>query len=300
MLSFRRWHLGPGLTLVCAGCGSGARPSAMAALQILGVETISVGNVFRGSFTPDGDTLYYFKNVTEGQEDYRIFRSYRTGDAWSTPERVRLGGEHSDMYPAITPDGRRMVFSSYRPAPGDTSAHPSAYLWYVERQDGGWSRPVFMAEANAFSHYHSQPIFDGLANLYFARQTWDYRNRSEHMTRWENGRYTRPDTSTSWIALRDRAGPGRFLYETTPGYDGSFSLLVIGARPDSGRSGPPDLYVSFRNGAEWSAPKRLEYGISTSGTENFAFYGPGGRELYFVRDFARIYHLPLDKALATR
>ena len=35
--------------------------------------------------------------------------------------------------------------------------------------------------------------------------------------------------------------PDRQLYETTPGYDGSFMLLVIGERPDSGRAGPGDL-----------------------------------------------------------
>jgi hypothetical protein len=50
---------------------------------LLGPGTVSAGNDFRGTFTPDGDTLYYFKNVMEGQEDYRIFRSYRVGDTWS-------------------------------------------------------------------------------------------------------------------------------------------------------------------------------------------------------------------------
>jgi hypothetical protein len=115
----------------------------------VGAETISVGNVYRGTFTPDGDTLYYFKNVTEEQEDYRIFRAHRKGGSWRSAERVSLGGDHSDLYPAITPDGRRMVLSSYRPAPGDTSSHPSAYLWDVEREAGSWGNPVFMAEASA-------------------------------------------------------------------------------------------------------------------------------------------------------
>jgi hypothetical protein len=51
-----------------------------------GAQTISVGNVYRGTFTPDGDTLYYFKKVTEGEEDYRIFRAHRTGRSWSSPD----------------------------------------------------------------------------------------------------------------------------------------------------------------------------------------------------------------------
>jgi hypothetical protein len=267
---------------------------------LLGPETISVGNVFRGTFTLDGDTLYYFRNVTEGEEDYRIFRSYRTGESWSEPERVVLGGEYSDLYPAITPDGQRMVFSSYRPAPGDTSAHPSAYLWYVQRQGAVWGSPVFMAEATAFAYYHSQPIFDARGDLYFHRSAWNYRGHSEHVTRWVRDGYGKADTSAAWLGLRGRVGPDQHLYETTPGYDGTFALLTMGERPDSGRPGPADLYVSFRLDTAWTTPRPLQAGVNTPGTENFAFYSAGGRELFYVRDFAQIYHLPLARALGPR
>ena len=266
----------------------------------MGAETISVGNVYRGSFTPDGDTLYYFKNVTEGEEDYRIFRAHRTGGSWSSPERVELGGNHSDLYPAITPDGRRMVFSSYRPAPRDTSSHPSAYLWYVERAGASWGVPVFMAEASEPAHYHSQLIFDARGDLYFNRSSWDYRGHSEHVSRWDGSRYGPADSSTAWLAVRDSAASGQHLYETTPGYDGSFVLLVIGPRSEGERPGPPDLYVSFRGDAGWTRPRPLLAGVNTPATENFAFYGPGGRDLYFVRDFAAFHRVPLDRALGPR
>jgi hypothetical protein len=103
-----------------------------------------------------------------------------------------------------------------------------------------------------------------------------------------------------WLALRDRVEPGRHLYEVTPGYDGSFALLVVGERPDSGRPGPPDLQVSFRSDTGWTAPRPLQGGVNTPLTENFAFYSPGGRELYFVRDFAGFHHLPLALALGPR
>lgn len=281
------------VTVACAP----ASPPTDSAPELIGPATISVGNLFRGTFTPDGDTLYYFRNVTEGREDYRLFRSHRESGRWSEPERVTLGGEYSDLYPAITPDGRRMVFSSYRPAPGDTSSHPSAYLWYVEREGGAWGEPVFMAEASAWSHYHSQPIFDARGDLYFSRSTWEYRGHSEHVTQWDGTRYGPADTSATWQALRDRLPEHLHLYETTPGYDGTFALLVVAERPDSGRPGPPDLHVSFRTGSEWSTPRPLRGGVTTEGTENFAFYGPGGRDLYFVRDFAQLYRVPLASAL---
>ena len=160
-------HLAALLPFASVACARGTPLPESGQPEVVGAGTISVGNVYRGTFTPDGDTLYYFKNVTEGREDYRIFRSHRAGGSWSPPERVTLGGDFSDLYPAITPDGRRMVFSSYRPAPGDTSAHPSAYLWYVERGDSSWGTPVFMAEASAPAHYHSQLIFDAARRLVF-------------------------------------------------------------------------------------------------------------------------------------
>jgi hypothetical protein len=275
-------------------------PSPQGYPEVVGAETISTGNVFRGTFTPDGDTLYYFKNVTEGEEDYRIFRSHRAEAGWTEPERVSLGGDFSDLYPAITVDGRKMVFSSYRPAPGDTSAHPSAYLWYAERRGAAWGKPVFMAEASEWAHYHSQPIFDARGDLYFNRSGWDYRGHSEHVSRWTGDRYGKPDTAAGWLALRDRIGAGRHLYETAPGFDGSFALLAIGERAAGSRPGPPDLHVSFRSDTGWTEPRPLQSGVNTPMNENFPFYSPDGDELYFVRDFARVYGLPLDWALGPR
>ena len=291
-------YLGAALVSASAACTD--PPRARQALpELVGAETISTGNVFRGTFTPDGDTLYFFKKVTEG-EDYRLFRSHRLAPGWSRPDRFTRGGEYSDLYPAITPDGRRMVFSSYRPAPGDTSAHPSAYLWYVAREGPSWGEPVFMAEASEWGHYHSQPIFDARGDLHFSRSGWDYEGHSEHVSRWDGARYRAPDSSPGWLALRDLVPSGYHLYETTPGYDGSFAIVVLGARPDSGSAGPPDLHVSFRTDTGWTLPRPVSAGVNTPSAENFAFYGPGGRDLYFVRDFAAIYRVPLGRALGRR
>ena len=160
--------------------------------------------------------------------------------------------------------------------------------------------PVFMAEASAPAHYHSQLIFDERGDLYFTRSGWDYSGHSEHVSRWDGSRYARADSSPVWLALRDRVAPGQYLYETTPGYDGSFTLLAIGARTQERRPGSPDLYVSFKGHDEWTDPRPLTSGVNTPATENFAFYGPGGRDLYFVRDFASIHRVRLERALGPR
>jgi hypothetical protein len=76
------------------------------------------------------------------------------------------------------------VYRAYRPAPGDTSSHPSAYLWCVEREGASWGSPVFMAEASAWAHHQL-----GLPG------------HSEHLSRWDGSRYGPADSSTAWLAL---------------------------------------------------------------------------------------------------
>jgi len=136
-----------------AAAGAGASSSNRGP-EPVGPGTLAAGEVYRGSFGPDGNTLYFFKKVGE-DESYRIFSSARTPDGWSAPARVDLGGEFSDLYPSISRDGRRMVFSSYRPVPGAAGGQPNAHLWYADRTNGTWGAPVFMARASTIGHYHS-------------------------------------------------------------------------------------------------------------------------------------------------
>ena len=69
------------------------------------------------------------------------------------------------------------------------------------------------------------------------------------------------------------------------------------AQTVGGRRVPPDLYVSFRRGEEWTDPQPLGGGVNTGATENFVTISPDGRHLYFVRDFAGFYRAPLERVL---
>src|SRR3954462_15151169 len=67
---------------------------------VFGPGVLSAGEVYRGSFAPDGKEFYFFRKIGPG-EVYHILRAtYATG-SWSEPQRVILGGaEHSDLYPS--------------------------------------------------------------------------------------------------------------------------------------------------------------------------------------------------------
>lgn len=282
------------------GLSSGATPyqSQQVEPEVFGPGVLSVGEIYRGCFTPDGRAFYFFKKVTPGQEDYRIFVSHLVNGKWAEPERVSLGGDHSDLYPAISADGKRMVFSSYRPAPGDTSAKPNAHLWYVEREENGWGMPVFMTAVNKLGHYHSWVEFGPAGALYFRRTTPDWTISQTLFTRWNGKEFTAPalfEAAEGWKSWRAEVR----IAGGSPGPDGKVVFLDVATRnPKTGR-GASDIWVSFKKGNDWIEPKPLGPQINTDGYDVFPFFSPDKKTLYFVRDFATFYRLPLKAALAT-
>src|SRR5262245_62698127 len=148
MISFRA-HLPLALAAACAPStqheSQASSCSATAAGEMaLAPELADSGRIYRGALAPGGRELWFFKKVTDDPqaEDYRIYRSRRTKTGWRAAERVDLGGDFSDLYPTLRHDGQRLAFTSYRPFPGDTSAHPSANLWYADRRGDGWANRV--------------------------------------------------------------------------------------------------------------------------------------------------------------
>ena len=268
-----------------------------AAIPALEPGVLSSGEVYRGTFTPDGDTLYFFKKTGAG-ETYRIFSSHRTAIGWSAPSVVDLGGTFSDLYPAVSPDGRRMVFSSYRPVPGNTTAKPSAHLWSAERTVTGWSAPTFLARASTLGHYHSWVEFGFDGALYFRRTTPDWTSTETLRASWAGTEISTPEPYAD-VERWKRWRPDVVVAGGSPGPGGRFVFLdVVTKNPRTGR-GASDIWVAVKRGNDWSEPAPLGADVNSDGYDVFPFVSPDGRDLYFVRDFATFHRIPLADALAS-
>jgi hypothetical protein len=278
--------------LALAGTGvravSAQESTAPAKAVVFAPGTISMegGNVFRGAFSPDGDEFWFFRKVTEGEEDYRIFVSRRGTGGWSEPERLLLGGEFSELYPSISSDGGRLAFTSYRPVPGDTSDHPNANLWYVDRNpDGSWGTPVFMAAASTLANYDNNPRFRSDGSIEFGSTTPDWSTNTRLVTRWDGTQYGPPEPDTTmnaWTDWRDDTT----VSSVTLSPDGELAILDVRHRDAEGRLGPSDLWYSRRGEGGWSDPQPLEGGVNTpEAFENFVVFSPDGSEIHFVRGF---------------
>lgn len=279
-------------TAACAGSPATAEPFAPALADS--------GRIYRGSFAPNGREFYFFRKMGDDPraEDYRIFVSRLRSSGWGPPERVMLGADASDLYPTISADGRRMVFTSYRRPPGDTASKPNAGLWYSDRRGTGWTTPGFIAGATRIGAYHAHPLLAPDGRLFFNRTSPGW------------------DTTTTLVAPRRGADYGEgepyapverwrgwradlLVWGGWPGPDSSFVLLEVSARdPARHRAGPSDLWASLRRGQEWTEPAPLGARVNTpGGWENFATLSPDGCDLVFVRDFSAFYRVSLQAAL---
>jgi L-ascorbate metabolism protein UlaG (beta-lactamase superfamily) len=291
------------LLLACAiapvalhhAASSPARGSAPEAPRPFAAEALTDSEIFRGSFAPDGRAFYFFTKVGDS-ESYRVVVSRRERGRWSRPERVDLGGDHSDLYPSITRDGRRLVFSSYRPIPGVSLSKPSAHLWYSDLVDGRWSAPVFMARPTTPGHYHSWVHVSDDGAVYFRRTTPDWRATETRVTRWNGTEYAASEIyadAERWKTWR----PDVRVVGGLPGPGGRTLFLDVSTTNPRTDRPASDIWVTVRERDGWSEPRPLGGGVNSDGFDVFPFFSPDGRELYFVRDFRTFHRVAMDDAL---
>jgi len=256
------------------------------------------GRIFRGALSADGREFWYFRKVSADPdaEDYRIYVTTRGPAGWSPARRVDLGGEHSDLYPALTLDGRRLVFASYRRAAGDTASHPNASLWYAGRQGDRWGPAQYIASATEPGFYHSQITVAANGDLYFRRTSPDWRRTDEYMAPAVAGGYGPArlvEGADRWANWR----PGHYVWGARPGHDGSYMILDLSTIDSTGRRSPPDVWFSRRVNGTWSDPRPFGAGVNTPEAENFASVTPDGCALIFTRGFSSFHRVLLAAAM---
>ncbi len=268
----------------------GPRPSAADA-----------GRMYTYLLTPDGRDLYFFKRVGTAPEDYRIFRSVQTNAGWGTPEPVPLDGDHSDLYPAISADGTRLVFASYRPVPGDTSSKPNAHLWMARREGSVWGRPELVA-ASRLGHYHSGLKLDTVGTLRFHLTTPDWKDRRAAELRWTVDRFEpslRSGTEPAAEYWQQRTGDSLFIWGSTPGPNGLSLVAASEVTQPGGRRMPAQYYLTYSRGGAWTPLVKAGGGLG-EGAPNFAWFSRDGCYVHYTQDYSEFIRVPVERLVPPR
>ncbi len=251
------------------------------------------GRVYSSVLSPSGDEFYFFKQVGPGDEDYWIYLSVRAAGRWGPAELLDLGGDYSDLYPSPSPDGKRLAFASYRPAPGDTSSHRNAHLWYAVRTPKGLGEPRFIT-ASTYGYYHSGLRHQADGSLRFVRTTPDWRNSEEFSIQWSDTAFSAASSvaphpaATFW---RQRLGDSVYVWGAMAGPAGVALVQISRVTQPGGRRSPAHYFVTREHAGEWSTPVPAGGGLA-EGSPNFAWFSTDSCYIHYTRDYTEFVRVP--------
>jgi hypothetical protein len=219
------------------------------------------------AMSPDEQEVFFTVRKAPGQWD--IHQSLRRGGTWQPSTVAPFSGVYSDSEPTLSPDGKRLFFSSNRPRQAGTQ--PADYdIWVVERQGAGWSAPFWLPEpVNGPGHqWRASQSLAG--TLYYSSQgLWRMAF---------NG-----DSPLPPVKLFDPQKPGALVGGHAFVAPDESYLLTAWMDGPGGRGGF-DIYVSFRDKqGNWGPSINLGDEVNTAAEEDFPSLSPRGRDLFFFR-----------------
>jgi Tol biopolymer transport system component len=253
------------------------------------ITTFAPGEVSRpdsaeafGSLSPDGQEFYY--TIWPDWNHHRIVVSRLIDGRWSTPVTLPFSGSYADREPKLSPDGRRLYFSSNRPiSPADTSRRAKQDLWMVERGiNGTWMEPQRIDAPVNTDASESCPVITSDGTLYFisSRPGSIGSRDGERSNVWR----ARPldKSGTKFSAPENLGAAINTGFETNVfvSADGRTMLVSRDSGPEG--LGGDDLYVSYLVNSAWTTMRHLPAPLNSTGYD----YGPSisadGRWLFFT------------------
>lgn len=257
------------LSLLCFGGAALADAGATATPQLFAPGSIS-GTASEDCFsmTPDGNTAVF--DIANGSSS-TIVISHKVKGVWSKPEIAPFSGQWYDHDPAVSPDGRFIVFPSKRPAKAGGEAVGG--LWRVDRKGDGWGEPWRLPDAVNVSPRIYAPTITADGSIYFIRPDDDgilHIFRSQY----RDGTYQ--------PAVRQMLGDAA-THQKDPAIAPDESFVVF----DTDQGGKKDqdrLFIAFKEGDHWSAPQDLGDAVNADNNPWGAHVSADGKTLYFNSD----------------
>ncbi|MDB5089587.1 MAG: hypothetical protein JWR09_3581 [Mucilaginibacter sp.] len=213
---------------------------------------------FAPTFSPDGKTVYF-----TGASNSIYFSKLKDGK-WTKPSVANFSGRWKDMDPFMSPDGKKIFFSSYRPYNG-TAQLKFAHIWFVDRVDGDtWSEahhmdpPINLDGVNNYA-----PAISRSGTIYFYSPNRDINNKSSYFSTWVDDHYSTP-------VLVPIAGDGG-VHDPFISPDERYLIFASGGQ----------LFISFRKNSQWMERQKLDSQVNDGSKNSSPCVSPDGKTLYY-------------------
>lgn len=240
------------------------------------------------SVTPDGQEMYYAIYSNDHGYSTIAYATQLQGE-WTNPQIAPFSGRWSDGSPALSPDGKRLYFSSKRPLPGRDTIN-SSDLWYVERNTLGdpWGQPKHLEDGINTAHYEFSPSVDQEGNLYFCS------NRPGGFG--DLDVYYAAKSTKGWAApvLLNEAINSQY-HEGNVGVspDGQWLFTMIQHKP--GDLGYDDIHYAYKRNGNWLPSRNIGAIVNTYTYDFSPKVSPDGKVLYFSSRLNRDFSLKEDQ-----
>ncbi len=222
------------------------------------------------TFSPDGKEIYWNKSNT-------LWKTSLVNDRWTKPAVVPFCREDSAVYdnPFITPEGKKMFFTSRRPGAVGIGKEN---IWYVDRTASGWSGPQPVnSEVNAMQLHWSVSV-SNTGTLYWSGVGEDSKGKGDiYYSNYVSGKYSKPVNMGPAINT-DAA-------ESCPYISPDETYIIFSRFSQEGEN----FYISYKSSSgEWLPAAKIHdesEGVSPKISPDgkyFFFLGAGAEGIYWM------------------
>jgi Tol biopolymer transport system component len=196
---------------------------------------------------------------------------------WTDPEVVLASDQYEYNDPFLSPDGKRLFFISDQALDGQGDKKDFD-IWYLERKDNRWSKPVNAGPAinTDMNEYYMSFTTDG--TMYFSSngESPGTNNYNIRLARFTGGQFQPSQRLGEAINSAD--------YEADVFVSPDEQYIIYCAERPGGM-GKGDLYISFKDEkGQWQKSRNMGQAINTDKNEFCPFVSSNGEYLFFSRD----------------
>ena len=248
-------------------------------------------NTYKGSFSDDYKTFYFFRKKSLELEKYIPFQSFYINGKWT---EARIPGYYdsavSYTYQLKAPKKERLVILSNERYQSDTSEIPNYNFWTIDNAEKA-TLPKEMSYKSLMYNYNSQPCITSNGSIYFTSDAPDWSATYSYKMKRDRKGYSEPELFEPVNRWRGEH-PDWIVYEFCMAPNEDYLIVCIMDKSELNPS--VDLYVSYLENSQWSTPIKLGVEINTKATENFPVITADGKFLIFTRAFSEFKITPIS------
>lgn len=223
-------------------------------------------------------TEAYFTVQSPNEEIAVIVRIAFVNSVWTPPEMVPFTGKFRDIEPFLSPDGKRLYFSSNRPLNALDTTIKDYDIWYVERTDNpsNWSEPINLGKPINSTSNEFYPSLATNGNLYFTSDAGALLNKDDiYFSEFKKGKYQNP------IPLDQNINSTGYEFNAYISPDERFLIYTAYGRKEGFGSG--DLYISYRTEkGNWDKALNMGEAVNSKAMDYCPFVDLKTNTLYFT------------------